>query len=257
MQEINIKRAFQQLLFEANFLLKKEGVLESKKRFFEFAPLLILKRLSEKKEATKNRYKNLNQSSLNQVKLGEFCDIVVGETPLASNPHFYGGKHLFVRVKDMDKRLINSMWDTLIDESVDQSNVKPIKKNTLLFSFRLTIAKVAFAGKKLYTSEAVAGLIPKDKRMLPQFLYYLLPKLDYYSYINRVCKGQELNRNTLATIRIPLPPLYVQRKIVRLFNSQDIKKVSYLKQIQKISAFKNKKIQALIVKYQGQRSISV
>jgi hypothetical protein len=51
----NLKRAFTQLLFEANLLLKKEGVLENKKRFFEFAPLLILKLMSENTEMSYSR----------------------------------------------------------------------------------------------------------------------------------------------------------------------------------------------------------
>ncbi|HRA91934.1 MAG TPA: N-6 DNA methylase, partial [Acinetobacter sp.] len=51
----NNKRAFNQLLFEANLLLKKEGVLENKKRFFEFAPLLILKLMSESVEMPYSR----------------------------------------------------------------------------------------------------------------------------------------------------------------------------------------------------------
>ncbi len=49
------KRAFNQLLFEANLLLKKEGILENKKRFFEFAPLLILKLMSESAEMSYSR----------------------------------------------------------------------------------------------------------------------------------------------------------------------------------------------------------
>ncbi len=202
--------------------------------------------VKEKVYLSMNRYKNHNQILKKGVKLGELCDIFIGETPKQSNIHFYGGKHLFVRIRDLNQRIIKNTESKLTDEGVQQSRLKPLKRHTLLFSFRLTIGKVAFAGKKLYTSEGIAGLVPKDNRVLSQYLYYILPQLDYSFYINRGAKGQELNRTILETIQIPLPPLHLQRKLIRTLDLQELKKERCLKQVQKIIWFKNKKIQELI-----------
>jgi restriction endonuclease S subunit len=127
--------------------------------------------------------------------------------------------------------------------------MRALKKHTLLFSFRLTVGKVAFAGKKLYTNEGIAGLVLKEEnQVLPRYLYYVLPQLDYSSYMNRGAKGQELSKSILETIQISLPPLQVQKQLVRTLECQEVKKQHHLKQVQKIIQFKHKKIQQLLKK---------
>jgi restriction endonuclease S subunit len=193
-----------------------------------------------------NRYKKSNQSLKDRVNLGDICDILIGETPRKTNKHFYGGKNLFVRIKDLNQEIIKSTDVTLTDEGINQAKVKSLKKHTLLFSFKLTIAKVAFAGRKLYTCESIAGLIPKDNRVLAPYLYHILPKLDYSPYINRGAKGQELKRSVLKTIQIPLPPLPIQKKLVRKLTCQEAKRKHFLKQAEKIRQIKNTTIKGLL-----------
>jgi len=41
---------------------------------------------------------------------------------------------------------------------VKNSNVKLFIKDTILFSFKLSIGKTAIAGVPLYTNEAIAGI---------------------------------------------------------------------------------------------------
>ncbi len=204
--------------------------------------------IEDKYHLSMNRYKRYTQIFKNGVKLGQLCDIFVGETPRRTQLHFYGGKHLFVRIKDLNQPIIKNTDSTLTDACVRHSRMRALKKHTLLFSFRLTVGKVAFAGKKLYTSEGIAGLVPKEAQVLSQYLYYVLPELDYSPYINRGAKGQELNRSILETIQIPLPPLQAQKQLVRSLTLQEAKRQHHLKQVQKITQSKHKKIQALIQK---------
>ncbi|MEO9277370.1 MAG: restriction endonuclease subunit S, partial [Nitrososphaera sp.] len=124
----------------------------------------------------------------------------------------------------------------ITDEGVENSNVKKLPKGTLLFSFKLTVGKVCMAGKDLYTNEAIAGLIPKDKqdKNLIKYLYYVLPTLDFSPYAQRATKGFTLNSDSLLDIEIPYPDEKVREKVVKKCEREERQKNRLFKKIKDI-----------------------
>ena len=84
---------------------------------------------------------------------------------------------------------------------------------TLLFSFKLSIGKVAITKKPVCTNEAIAGLIVEDE-VIRKYLYYILPKLDYNT--NRAAKGDTLNKDTVGDLEIPFEINTVKRIVAAL-----------------------------------------
>ena len=116
----------------------------------------------------------------------------------------------------------NVIYDTkekINDLGVQKSNVKLIPKNTILLSFKLSIGRVAISGKDLYTNEAIAGLIPKNKRFIQKYLFYLLKYKfnDLQTSIKDNVFGSSLNKKTIYKIKIPLPSIEEQNKIISQF----------------------------------------
>ena len=87
-----------------------------------------------------------------------------------------GYKYLWVNISDMKDKFIKDTQFKLSDEGKAYLQSKEIKKGTLLMSFKLTLGKTAFAGKDLFTNEAICALIPKDKEdeTVSEYLYYIL-----------------------------------------------------------------------------------
>ncbi len=126
--------------------------------------------------------------------------IIMGFTPNRNEDAFwFGGKHTWVKVGDLS-------GDMYIEDSAEKITdlaTKPAKllpKDTLLFSFKLSIGKVAITKKPLYTNEAIAGLIVEDP-IVRKYLYYILPTLDYET--NRAAKGETLNKDSVENLDIP------------------------------------------------------
>lgn len=172
------------------------------------------------------------------------CNIVIGGTPSTKARRYYGSPHTWVKISDITNSRGMYITETEImitDAGVENSNVKLIKKGTILLSFKLSIGKVAIAGRDLYTNEAIAALIPKDKRVLPKYLYYILPRLDLAGGGGRqAAKGQTSSKGRLEKILIPVPSITTQTSIVKEMERRDEKIRQYEEKIAHITAEKNK-----------------
>jgi type I restriction enzyme S subunit len=154
-------------------------------------------------------------------KLGEVCEINMGKTPSRNNLANFGKGHTWLSIADFkgDKYLSKSK-EEITDFALTQARFKPIKQNTLLLTFKLTIGKIAIAGKELYTNEAIAALpIKNEKVITTDFLYTILQTIDYDSKTDKAVKGATLNKEKLTHLSFPLPPLEEQKQIAALFQS--------------------------------------
>ena len=147
------------------------------------------------------------------------CTIMIGGTPKTNIPeNWRNGVHPWATISDMIDRYVTKTHRKLTDVGVKNSNVKLLPKGTVLISFKLSIGKVAIAGMSLYTNEAIAGLVPKEGKVLSEYLYHLIPAIDLKSYMQRATKGKTLNKKILESIRIPLPSPKAQQKFVDKMN---------------------------------------
>lgn len=150
-------------------------------------------------------------------KLKEICEIKIGGTPRRGVVEYWeNGELPWVSIADMSRggKVIIETKEKITKKGIKESNVKFIPKGSLLFSFKLSIGKLAFAGHDLYTNEAIAGLVIKDENELDKnFLFYYLSQMSFDDTTSAV-KGKTLNKTKVENLEIPLPPLEIQEKIV-------------------------------------------
>ena len=154
------------------------------------------------------------EDGLIYTELKDLCDIQIGGTPRRDNPEFYGGTNLWVSVRELNNNIINDTKEHITDLGVQQSNVKLIPENTVLYSFKLSIGKIAITGKPLYTNEAIAGLLIKNKKeLLTKYLYYALCFINTFS--SKGCIGNgSLNKTSLGKVKIPIVSIEKQNRII-------------------------------------------
>ena len=155
------------------------------------------------------------------VRLEDVCEIVIGKTPSRSDPDAWGGNHPWVKISDMDADVLTRTSETLSDRGAVACRGRLLRKGTLLYSFKLTIGKTAFAGIDLFTNEAIAGLTAKGGVGISMpFMRYMLTVIDATAHTGHAVKGKTLNKRTLAQLSIPLPPLEEQHNLVARFEEQ-------------------------------------
>ena len=162
-----------------------------------------------------NSYQKKNKTT-NTVQLRELLKgnkIIMGFTPPTDDDsYWFGGKNTWVSIRDIgDDMYISDSEKKITDVGVKKHKLLP--KGTLLFSFKLSIGKVAITTKPLYTNEAIAGLIVEDET-IKKYLYYILPKLDYNT--NRATKGKTLKKETVGDLEIPFELDKVKKIVAEL-----------------------------------------
>ena len=89
-------------------------------------------------------------------------------------------------------------------------------------SFKLTLGRLAFAGRDLYTNEAIAALTLFDERELyKNFLFYFLHFFDWIKAAENdvKLKGMTLNKAKLKELEVHFPKsLAEQKRIVAILD---------------------------------------
>jgi len=163
------------------------------------------------------------QSSFPLEKLSTLVEINIGKTPARKESSYWGGKYTWVAISDLKgSKYINSTKEGITEEGIINSKIKIVPKNTILFSYKLSIGKVAITKKPLYTNEAIASFPILDETKIDKdYLYYVLREFDFTDGGDRAVMGKTLNKAKLKKLKIPLPPLAEQQKIAAILDAAD------------------------------------
>jgi type I restriction enzyme S subunit len=160
-------------------------------------------------------------------KLGELCEIELGRTPARANGKFWDEKretgNVWLSIADLLKAEDNIVVDSKEYVSDKGAEIcKLVPKGTLLVSFKLTLGRLAFAGRDLFTNEAIAALtIFNERELSKEFLFYFLHFFDWVKAAENdvKLKGMTLNKAKLKEMDIHFPKsLAEQKRIVSLLD---------------------------------------
>jgi type I restriction enzyme, S subunit len=155
-------------------------------------------------------------------RLGDLCEIELGKTPARGNKSFWDEKRETSNVWLSIADLLNTENKLVVDSKEYVSDkggaiCKLVRKGTLLVSFKLTLGRLAFAGRDLFTNEAIAALtIFNEQELSKEFLFYFFTFFDWHKAAENdvKIKGMTLNKAKLKELLVPLPPLPEQERIV-------------------------------------------
>ena len=149
------------------------------------------------------------------IVISEICTMNIGGTPLRSKNEYYeNGKHIWVSVSELKNKVIMDSKEYINDEGVKHSNVKLVKKGSVLMSFKLSIGKCAIAGVDLYTNEAIVAFHSNEEKLFNQYLYYYLSTKDLSDAGKGSLGAGSMNKGSLSELTIHIPPIEFQQSIL-------------------------------------------
>lgn len=154
--------------------------------------------------------------------LGDLCEVRIGRTPSRDEPRFWGGSFVWATIRDLSSDNITFSKEMISEAAVRECMPEPVPAGTLLFSFKLTIGRMAVAGCPLYTNEAIAALpIRNPSELSRDFLRYVLMAGSHEGTADAAVLGKVLNKEKVRQLPIPVPPLAEQERIVKLLDEAD------------------------------------
>ncbi|MBU4375163.1 N-6 DNA methylase [Patescibacteria group bacterium] len=165
------------------------------------------------------RYKAIETYGKQKWPVVKLRDVVIdmkdGGTPSRQHPEYFGGQVKWCIVKDI-KPKITETKETLTELGLKNSSAKVWPKNSIIISLGASIGHVGIAKAPVATKQGLSGIVVDEKKILPEFLYYIL--LIKKEIIQSFATGvtiKEVRPSKLKELFIfPLPSLEVQKEIV-------------------------------------------
>jgi len=171
-------------------------------------------------------------------KLGEITKIESGGTPSTKKTEYWNGDILWLTPKELSNFEGIEIYDTerkITKLGLDHSSAKILPIGTVLLTSRAPIGYVAIAGKPMATNQGFKNFICDEKLLNNKFLYYFFKnKAKEIQSLGRGATFGEVNKEIVFNIKIPLPPLETQRKIVEKLSAVQEYKKKLIDQKQKL-----------------------
>jgi len=165
---------------------------------------------------------------LKTIKIGDFGEIITGNTPPKDRLEFYGKEYKFIKPTDMD---VERKFTPVTEEYYSQEGYKKYEKSVIppLSTCVVTIGSI---GKKMtlsddycFVNQAVNAIVPNQAKYHPHFVYYALR-----NNLHRVkaadtgaSSGREnVSKSNFSGLTIEVPEsLQTQQKIAAILSAYD------------------------------------
>jgi type I restriction enzyme, S subunit len=155
-------------------------------------------------------------------KTKHVVQFTTGWTPPTGDSAAYEGENLWANISDLGPKTIVDTSKRISDEAIKVARIKASPKGSLLFSFKLSVGQVSFAGQDMYTNEAIATFLPSPKISL-SFAYYAFPVFLIQNAAENIYGAKLLNQSLIESASLPLPTLDEQLEIAAFLDREILK----------------------------------
>jgi type I restriction enzyme S subunit len=135
-----------------------------------------------------------------------------GWTPPSGNDDFYSDEFPWVNISDLGPYFVETTAKGLSTLATKSLRLKKTLSGQLMFSFKLSIGQVSFAGIDCYTNEAIASFRESPELNL-SYAFYMLPICVPENASENIYGAKMLNAQRIKNARLIIPSLKEQERI--------------------------------------------
>lgn len=169
----------------------------------------------------------------------------VGWTPPTKNDANFEGENLWANISDLRGREIFDTSKKISDDAAKVASMNISPKGSLLYSFKLSVGTVSFAGRDMYTNEAIASFLDTSKLPL-SYLYYVLPQFVIENASTNIYGARILNQELIRDALLLSPTYDEANRIANFLDHETAKIDTLIEQQQQLIKLLKEKRQAVI-----------
>ena len=174
----------------------------------------IIKNLERERRYFGQKLRKLE--GVEMVELVEVCEIQSGGTPKRNEGTCWNGDIPWLGSTVCKNKEVHESKEFITEKGLNNSSAKLFKINTTLLALvGATIGKTALLKFEASTNQNIAGLYPKDENRLDSIYLFLAVQSQYQRFLDLGNgKFKMANLSFVKKLKIPLPPLEIQKQLV-------------------------------------------
>ena len=178
-------------------------------------------------------------------KIARDIPFVIGWTPPSGKDEYYDGDLPWVTIADMTQMSVEDTKSKISHLAVKDKGAKIVPAGTMLFSFKLSVGKVAFLKIDSYTNEAIAGFLPCGPLDLEYWKYAAPEFIPRYGREN-IYGATLLNQELISSVRFSAPAREEQTQIARFLDHETARIDALIEEQQRLIELLKEKRQVVI-----------
>ena len=178
-------------------------------------------------------------------KIARDIPFVVGWTPPSGKDEYYDGDLPWVTIADMTQMSVEDTKSKISHLAVQDKGAKVVPAGSMLFSFKLSVGKIAFLTIDSYTNEAIAGFLPCGPLDLEYWKYAAPEFIPRYGREN-IYGATLLNQELISSVRFSAPARAEQTQIARFLDHETARIDALIEEQQRLIELLKEKRQAVI-----------
>jgi len=156
---------------------------------------------------------------------GKVKKIKAGGTPKTTIKEYYeNGTIPFVKIEDLTQngKYLTKTTLKITEKGLKNSSAWIVPINSVLLAMYGSLGEVSINKIKVATNQAILGIVPKEKKLNSEFLYYWFLKFkpNWIKYAKLTTQAN-LTKPIVEKIKLPIPPLEEQKNIAEVLKDFD------------------------------------
>ncbi len=159
-----------------------------------------------------------------ETSLGDIAEVIGGGTPSTTIAEYWDGDIVWLtptEITSQDGKIVSDSIRKITDLGFKNSGAQMLPRDSVILTSRASVGYVALAGKDLCTNQGFQSLIPKQSVLAKFLMFWIQQNRPEFESRSAGSTFKEISKSNVKSIKLQLPPLPEQKRIVDLISSVD------------------------------------